>query len=374
MKPRIAWIFSDWDANEFRRKNDLYGGIGYYRVIKPAQYLRKWFDIEVVGSDIEHWGTTDEKYGRFKDYDLIISKNFRTDLIASNTLAAAKHFGKKLIVDIDDDYLNIRTDNPAFKDFEHGKGPRESMNAYLSLADGMIVSTEPLKELYSKLNENIDVLPNCNDIQDWPNVRKMWDDGTIKIGFAGAAGHLADLNLILEPMAYILAKYPKVIFEICGAIGNPETAMAMTVTMNEFCKKNISAQVRVGGGTQAWEGYPELLNSFGWDIVICPLVKEPFNESKSHNRLMETAMIYAAAVASPVYPYIEEIKGVSVMKPGKTGLHAYNSEDWFKHLEFLIKNPTERKEMANNAYEHIKKYWQYKDWIINWKKVIEKYL
>ncbi len=378
MKPSIAWIFSDWDANPFRAEHDLYGGIGYYRVIKPAQVLREWFDIEVIGAQWQKWGVEGSpdqslKYQRLGQYDLIISKHFRTAEDASNTLATAKHYKKNILVDMDDDFIHMRPDNPAYKDYEYGQGPREYMSAYISLASGITVSTDPLKKVYKALNKKVDVLPNCCDISDWPNVRKMWDDGKVRIGFAGGQGHLADLELILEPMAYILAKYSNVSFEICGGLW-PQQAMDMVNKMNAFCKKNISDQVRIAGGTLAWQGYPEMLASFGWDIVIAPLVDEPFNRGKSHIRWLESSMIHAPVVASPVYPYVSDIQGVKTIQDGQTGLVAHTAEDWFKHLDYLINNKGARRELADNAYNYIKDHWQYSQWADKWKNVINKYL
>lgn len=374
MKPSIAWINSDWNHNDFRRDNDLYGGIGYYRVYKPASVLREWFDIDVIGSDIRHWGTTDETYTRLgRDYDLIISKNSRTPEEFSNTLGTGKHFKRKVLVDIDDNFLSIRPDNPAYKEYQHGQGNGEFLGAFLSLADGLIVSTKPLKDVYKTLNKKIDILPNCCDVKDWPKP-KVWDDGKIRIGFAGGAGHLADLNLILEPLAYILAKYPNVLLEIVGAIGRLETAITLAGAMNDFCKKDVSAQIRVAGGTQAWQGYPEMLAGFGWDIVLAPSVDDSFNQCKSHNRWMESAMIGCPVVASPVYPYSADIQGVKTIQHETTGLLANNKEQWFEYLEGLILAPEIRKLIAENAYKYIKDNWQYSQWAEKWRKVINKYV
>lgn len=375
---RIAWITNDWSANPYRTAHDLYGGLGYYRVIKPAQILSKWYDIDVIGADFQFWGIGNGdpayKYQRFEQYDLIIFKQMRTIQDASNIMATAKYYKKPILIDLDDNYLAIRKDNPAYSDYEYGNGPAEHLSALVSLVSGVIVSTAPLKKLYKSLNKNIDVLPNCNDVKDWPNVRKQWDDGKVRIGFCGGAGHLADLVLIIEPMAYILAKYPNVIFEICGAI-TPQEAMSMVTKMNELCKKDVSTQVRIAGGTegQVWQGYPELLTSFGWDIVVAPAIDDEFNRCKSHNRWLESSMIYAPVIASQVYPYYKNIQGVKTIQDGKTGLFARNSQEWFKQLDSLIQNKDLRYQIATNSYEYVKENWQYEQWALKWKRVIEKY-
>ena len=369
----IIWLLNDWDSNAYRSENDLYGGIGYYRVIKPAQVLRKYFDIEVVGADIRHWGTTEEKYYRIGQYDLIISKHLKTGEDASNLLAIAKHFDKKVLVDVDDDYLNMRKENPAIKNYDVLKGGRYFLSAFLELSDGMTVSTQPLKNLYTKFNQEIDVLPNCCDVNDWPKVRKAWDDGKVRIGFAGGMGHNDDLDLIIEPIARILNKYPNVEFQIIGAV-DPVQAKLIGAKMLKFAERNILSQFKIANGTMAWSGYPELLASFGWDIALAPLVDCPFNRSKSHIRWLESSMIHCPVIASPVYPYYEPIQGVNTMVDEVTGLFANNSHEWFEKMERLILDKGLRKSIADNAYSYILKNWQYSQWTSQWKKVIKKYL
>jgi glycosyltransferase involved in cell wall biosynthesis len=372
-KPSIAWLFTDWSINAYRTANDLYGGIAYYRVIKPAQVLRQWFDIEVVGAEIQHWGTADETYTRLgRDYDLILSKHLLDGQMASNILATADHFKKKVVVDVDDNYFNIRNDNPALKDYDKNKGGRYYLGAFLELANGITTSTNPLKIAYSLHNKVVDVLPNCNDVNDWPRPQKK-DDGMIRIGYAGGSAHNDDLDLIVEPIARILEKYPNVLFEVMGAL-TVEKATNMGAKMLKFGGHKILDRFKMMGGTQAWLGYPELLSTTGWDIALCPLVDEPFNQGKSHIKWMEMSMIGAATVASPVYPYKEPIQGVDTIRHGKTGLFATTANEWFDCLEMLIRNPDVRQQINKNAYEYIKENWQYSQWADKWKAVIEKYL
>lgn len=375
-KPSIAWFFGDWSVNAYRQENDLYGGIAYYRVIKPAQVLRKWFDIEIIGAKWREWGVAggDEalKYQRLAPYDLIISKHLTNAQMASNLLATAEYYNKKIIVDIDDNYFDMRADNPALSDYGVGKQGRYNLGAFLGLCSGLTVSTDPLKEVYTKLNKNVDVLPNCNDIKDWPKPVKS-KDGMIRIGYAGGSSHNDDMDLIAEPIAKILEKYPNTMFEVMGAM-TTEKARDLAGKMMKFSSAKILDRFRFMGGTLAWQGYPEVLASHGWDIGLCPLVDEPFNVGKSHIKWMEYSMIGAATVASPVYPYIEPIQGTKIIEHGKTGLFAKTSNEWFECLDSLVKNESLRIELASNAYEFIKKEWQWKHWAKDWKVAIDKYL
>lgn len=371
--PRIAWLFTDWNMNQYRTVNDLYGGIGYYRVIAPARALRKWFDIEVIGSDIQHWGTMDETYSRLgRDYDLIISKHIMNGQTASNTLATAQHYKRKVLVDMDDNYFEIRKDNPVIGEYSNEKSGKYYLSAFLELANGITTSTDPLKQAYLKLNKKIDVLPNCVDLSDWGKPKK-WNDGKIRIGYTGGTAHNEDLDLIVEPIARILQKYDNVIFEVLGAL-SVEKAMEMGTQMLKFGGNKILDRFRFMGGTPAWEGYPELLLSSGWDIGIAPLVDDAFSQSKSHIKWLEYSMIGAATIASPVHPYLYPIQDVKVIEHGKTGYFATTPESWYEHLELLIENEKVRKEMATNAYKYIKENWTYEKWAPKWRDVINKYL
>ena len=372
-KKRIAWLTNDWAQSQYREIHDLYGGIGYYRVISPSRVLRKYYDIEVIGSDFKHWGTEDETYTRLgTKYDLIITKHIMSGRQGSNILAIAKHFNKKVILDLDDNYLEMRKDNYALKDYDVGKEGRYYVSAMLELADGVTVSTDPLKDAYSKFNKNIDVLPNCNNYKEWPKPFQHTDN-KIRIGYAGGTAHNDDLELIIEPIAKILQKYPDVIFEVISAL-TPGKAMELGAKMLKFGDSDILERFIIKGGTEAWQGYPEFLCSQGWDIGIAPLVNEPFNQGKSHIKWMEYSMAGAATVASPVHPYIYPIDGIKVIQHGKTGLLATNTEQWFESLEQLVTNRDYRKKIAHNAYQDIKKHWQQKQWADKWRFVIDKYL
>lgn len=367
----IAWLYSDWQINDYRTKNDLYGGIGYYRVVKPAQYLKKWFDIEVIGADFRHWGTDDETYTRLgRDYDLIISTHPLTGRDGSNLLATASHYKKKVLADMDDNLFAIRRDTKAAESYAKGKEGRYFIAAFLELASGLTVSTLPLSKVYSKFNKAVDILPNCNDVKDWPKPT-VKDDGLIRIGFAGGTEHSKDLEMIAEPVAKILEKYPSTVFEVIGALG-PEVARTIAGKMLKVASHKVLDRFRITGGTPAFKGYPELLASQGWNIGICPLITDTFNEGKSHIKWMEYSMVGAATIASPVGPFKGKIQGLDTVVHGKTGLHASGPDEWFECLETLVRNPDIRIDLATNAYDYIKNNWQWEQHIEKWKKVIDK--
>lgn len=379
-KPKIAWIYTDWNINEFRKKNNLYGGIGYYRVIKPAQYLQDDFDITLLGANFMDWGNVEEAFGKlFQEYDLVYSKHVDNGHAASNMLAMGDYFKKPVIVDIDDNYLDVREDNPAYKDYakytgeEQFIGSRYYLGTFMSLASGITVSTDPLKKAYEHINKSIDVLPNCCDVNDWDFPKKRWHDGKVRIGYAGSITHTRDLELITEAMGKILDKNPKVVFELVGSVEKDRLAPFIQ-SLQEHAKRDIFSQVEFYGGTPAWQGYPKFLHSYGWDIGIAPLCDDPFSVCKSHIKWMEYSLIGIPTVASPAYPYREDIQGTHTIQDGKTGLFAEDTDEWVFHLQRLVDSVSLRTEIAGSARTYIGEHWQYGQHAHTWRETIQKYL
>ena len=368
MKPRIAAIYTEWNTNEYRSATNSYGGIGYYRIVKPAEQLRRLgYEVDVLGKEISEWGNMMEAFSRlFISYDIIYIKQVDDPYTASNLLALAEHYGKKVIVDLDDNYLDVRDDNPAFKYYKPGSKERYALGAFISLADGLVTSTAPLKDTYAHLNKSIDVLPNCNDLSDWGENQKK-NDGKIRIGYAGSITHNADLELVWEAIKEVLQKYPNVEFELLGAVPKKD--------WNDIKKRfrSVKGKISFHLGTPSWEGYPELLASMGWDIGIAPLIDDKFNRAKSHIKWMEYSSLKIPTVASKTYPYCEEIQGTKTIEHEKTGYLCETKEDWVKYLSELVESEAKRQEIGDNAHNFIKNNWQYSQHATKWDEVIKKY-
>jgi glycosyltransferase involved in cell wall biosynthesis len=375
-RKKILFIRTDWGVSEYRKANNAYGGIGYYRIVKPAQALAEAYpddyEVTVWGKEVTELGETAAiAYPKlFNSFDLVICKDI-DGVNASNMLAVAEYCDKPLLLDIDDNLVALREDNPAYAYYGKGKQDRYFKMALYSLAPGIIASTDPLKKALSKLSSNrIDVLPNCCDPRDWDFEKKKHYDGMIRIGYAGGVSHNQDLELVKPAMLAILRKYPNVRFEILGAYDKPE-ALKM---ISEFA--DVADRIQFFAGTPSWNGYPQALASMGWDIAIAPLIRDDFNESKSHIKWMEMSMLKIPTVASGVYPYKESISGTPVIEQGKTGflVKTATPEYWETYLSQLIEQPELRTQMGQHAYDAVSRNWNYSHHIHKWKQVIEHYL
>lgn len=73
---------------------------------------------------------------------------------------------------------------------------------------------------------------------------------------------------------------------------------------------------------------------------------------------MEYAMYKIPTIASRVYPYFMPIEGKEIITDGENGL-LVKDDEWFDAFEKLILDKELRIKLGENAYEYIKKNWQY---------------
>jgi glycosyltransferase involved in cell wall biosynthesis len=371
---KIAVIMTDWSSNEYRTKHNLYGGVGYYRIVKPYQELAKRYkDISV---DIYNKELSEQSKGKKPEvfwnefvskYDIIITKAIDNGQAAAMLKFFCERLGKKLIMDLDDNYFEVMPDQPAYQYYYPGSEKRCLFSAYLSMVDAVITSTVPLTRYYSEhfkkvfnINTPVYTFPNYNDINDW-TFKSSKNKDKIVIGWAGSTTHDNDLELVMPAINRLMNEYPNVYLELMGGLTN-ETAPKV---LKYFVNNDNHKRVNIKGGTSAWEGYPKKMSEQKWDIGIAPLLNTEFNRGKSHIKWMEYAMFKIPCVASKTYPYSENIKE-------DTGLLAIDCLDFYKKLKQLIDNKDLRKKIGENAYNYVKDNLQWSDNIDELYKIINK--
>lgn len=362
---KILGVYTDWATNQYRIDNNAFGAVTYYRIFKPL--LASGHEVELCGKT-DKFGKEPEEVWKnvFENYDCVFMKMADSPIAVNAVLALAEHYGKPVIVDLDDNHLCANPGTPAYDVYKEGAVGRYIVNAQVSLANHLVVSTDPLKESYTPLrlierqDPLITVLPNCNDVNDWKFTPKKYTDGKIRIGYMGSITHNSDFALIIEPLKKVLQKYLNVEFEIFGAM----TKETLQMFKKRF--RSVRGKLKTIYGTPSWEGYPELMSTMGWDIGIAPLEDNEFNRCKSHIKWMEYAMYQIPTVASKVYPYYQDIQGVKTIQHGKTGLLASTDQEWIDSLSLLIENKEEREKLGRNAYDYIYQNWQWDSHIHKW--------
>ena len=357
---KILFYRNDYTANASRQADDLWGGVGYYRIIQPSKHI-KGHKVTVVGTKISQPGETKEQQWHriFREYDIFWTTYFTDPHLASQIFYHRDKYGKKVIIDVDDNYLDVATTHPLYDRFKETKKDRAFLSTILTFADAITVSTEPLKQRIAEhlkkvynMEKPIFIIPNMNDIKDWNFKPAKKNKDKIVIGYSGSNSHYDDLQMMFPALAKIMDKYPNVYFETMGALGKENIKL--------FSCFSESAKLRcdILPSTWTFKEYPKHLASMKWNIGLCPLVSSKFTECKSHIKFLEYSAYKIPTIASKVYPYYVSSFNREIIDDGETGLLVRPNE-WFDALEKLILDKSLREKLGENAYKQIKEEWQY---------------
>jgi hypothetical protein len=364
---KILIAYNDWNHTPERRKENTYGGIGYYRQIKVAEQIQD-HEVTVIGQELKLYGKDLESQWDtiFTEFDVFWTSYFADDKAAAAIFYYAQKHGKKVIIDVDDNYLDVPESNQLYDRFKTGKKDRAFLSTILSFADALTVSTEPLKEKLQShikkvhgIDKPVFVIPNCNDINDWLYAPVPKEKDRFVIGYSGSNSHKDDLEMVLPAIRDIMAKHPHVWLELLGILSVHDLKGMLGGFTDDMLMR-----IATVGATPTFRKYPRWLAERPWNVGIAPLVDTAFTRCKSHIKWMEYSMYEIPTVASRVYPYFMELEGKETITHGETGYLCKPSE-WFSTLDHIITNYDEAAEVGRNAYKYVGKRWQYDTSSIN---------
>jgi hypothetical protein len=311
-------------------------GVGYYRQVNPASFMDKYLaDVmttALTGQNINfRIGETKNPGSQFVLDDSIlypVCKN--TDIVWTTILHNMDEImkvldlrewtGAKWIVDIDDNIYSATKDNPAQKDVQK---ILKNFETCLLLADGITISVPMLKDLYAPFNKNFYVQKNCINFNYWKNQPPKKHKG-IRIGWEGAHGHKADVEMVYPVIQRLIKDYPEknIQFVIIGPDFGLKYEYHKWVTLKD---------------------YPKKLADLDLDIGIAPLIDSNYNRCKSNVRILENSALKYPIVASPT----ENQKNMPI-------LYAKNNFDWYSQLEKLILSKDLREKQGQEQYDFVK--------------------
>lgn len=255
----------------------------------------------------------------------------------SMILALQESYRKPFISEFDDDIYSVNSSAPSHIHVQPGSNIELWGDEQIKKSDGLVVSTEYLRKIYSTKNSNVQVIPNAIDFEVWDNLKaKKRKDKYIKIGWEGGAGHSINLRLIKKVVSVILKKYPNVVFHFRYGGFPIDFLNHKRVIFDDF---------------RHWTSinkYPQMMKDLNMDIGIAPLRDLEFNRAKSNCRWLELSALKVPTIASDVEPY-------KCIEQGVTGFLAREENEWVEYLGGLIENESLRRKIGQNAYEKVKK-------------------
>lgn len=309
-------------------------GSSQIRLIQPLShpYLQSIYKVT--------FGT--EYFGQHVDA-VIVDRLWRPRInlsMAKSLLRDIRGSKTKFIYTLDDNFLNL---NLADLDFAASKEMLDVVKFFLESADGVIVTTDALKDQLSEYNPQIFVVPNVLDERLFPpDTIKIADKEKITIGYMGTNTHDSDLKMIIPVIQQAMQSYPgRIQFQVLGVTTKEETIRdlvalpAKVVSINPFF---VTYDKFV----------PWFQGNIYWDIGLCPLLDTPFNRCKSDIKYLD----YGAAGISGVYSRVPAYE--STVQHLETGYLAENTvEAWVEGVRQLVEDVDLRRQIAVNARDYV---------------------
>jgi len=296
---------------------------GYYRMLLP---------LDMMAADGHDVSTSCGWQDKARDYDIIVGQ--RVGKSEALPLWRRLRMDHKLVYETDDDVWSIDPTNVAAY-MTHSEAIMDATAMAVTVAHMVTVSTEQLAEVLRRHHDNVVVLPNFIDEALLKVDRPQRD--RLTIGWAGGDSHLKDIAMITPELRRFLKRNPDVEFH---NVGTDYT-------------KYLGIPGRATGWNQNMFGY---YGSVDFDIGLAPLVRNTFNNSKSHIKALEYAALGIPVIASDEPPYRDFVLD------GVTGYLVRDEHEWGHRLWQLTNDDAMRKEMGAQAKVHAA------DWTIqrNW--------
>jgi len=235
-----------------------------------------------------------------------------------------------VVYEIDDDWWNMNPDNPFYETINKQPEILSEMEKLISKCDVVTVTNERLANKIKEFNRSVKIIPNYISKQFLTKraekQKRFTDD--IVLFWSGAQNHLADLQMLVEPMKILFQKYTNL--HLC-IVGHNYTDLF------PFIGKTKLSYV-------PWMTLEKYPSAFTWaDIGLAPMADNLFNASKSNIRVLELANFGVPIVASDIYAYKETITHA------ENGFLAANAHEWVLYLSQLIENKELRDRISVEA-------------------------
>lgn len=249
-----------------------------------------------------------------------------------------------LIYTLDDNLLDLEGDHLIRPGLSQDQ--LSAIRYFAREAAGIIVSTEPLKTRLSRLNQNIQVVPNALDERLFDRSHRKERQSShskkrIIIGYMGTYTHDEDLMIVLQPLREVMRKHrDKVEFQLVGA-----TAEANILDYyGDLPIKTLN--IGINGEYPAFMRW--MNQTLEWDIGIAPLEISDFSVCKSDIKFLDYGALGIPGIFTACVPYEKTVLHM------QTGYLAQNTpESWIEGLESLLSHNELREQMANEAQEYV---------------------
>ncbi|WP_030168904.1 glycosyltransferase family 4 protein [Streptomyces sp. NRRL S-813] len=244
-----------------------------------------------------------------------------------------KDEGKRLVLDLDDDYFHIDPSNAHARQVWDTEMLGRLVHN-MQVADLVTCCSEPLAAVLRDYAEDVRVIPNGLPAQYLGQPRDYTAaDRPLFVGWAGTSSTVAELPEAVRALNRI-SQYPRpgggVQVRIVGI--SPEHAMSLGLR---------GRRIGALGWVERMEHYLHAVAE--WDVWCAPYRDTQFNRSKYPTKFLEASILGIPLIASDIEPYRR------VIRHGENGFLVRYEHEWGKHLKQLADDPGLRQRIGMAA-------------------------
>ncbi len=234
---------------------------------------------------------------------------------------------------IDDNFWELQDDS-AVGQYYRDPAVRETLELAVSHADQVLTNSDVLAAYLRRFASRIRVLPAFFDFALIEGCVPQ-QTSEFRIGFAGSATRTHDLELIQPIIQPVLDRIPNAVFEFCGV-------MPRGVEPGE--------RIRFFSHRASYADFVRFQAERNWAVGMAPLRDHQANRAKTNNKYREYGACGIPGVYSDMPPYQGSVE------PGLTGLLVGPSaEAWLTAILLLANQPDQRKRIAEQAAEDVRR-------------------
>jgi len=283
----------------------------FYRGREPLAQINRLDGYEVVpmGNQID--------WSWMSFFDIVFLQRPADDY-QLRVIELAKNMNKKIWVDFDDDLINIPDTHPTDL-INYYNSKRKILETIIRLSDVVTVSTEDLKEKYSKYNRNIVVIPNCHNDYIFPAKNKSKFTNNNKVFWRGNKTHEHDIYIYKDAINRALKKNREFYF-----LGERFI----------FIDKNNNVHYE---STMSLIDYFTYIKKLNASLLVVPLDENELNLSKSNISWIEGTYAGSSCLIPDFGDFVncpglkysnEDMFEFLLNKSEKENLEPYNKQSW----------------------------------------------
>lgn len=318
------------------------------------EHLDGWSDGEVkIKADV--WNITDKEKADWRqiaqDYDIIYLNYLNQAWGFAAMGCMVRKYGKKMVMDFDDNLWAILPDNTAYQVYKKGSEGIKVITSIANEVDYITCTNSYLKNAIAyntlKQHEFIKVFPNYIDLDLYKYRPRFKDTQQIKLVHFGSSSHFTSLQSeeFNKGIDKIFKEYPNVVFKTVGAFIPKYKVRWGARYEHAFGDVDVYKWIK--------NRFPEVMREA--DILVTPLSDNTYNRSKSSIKFCEGSTAKKPGCWQDIRQYQE------VVENGKNGFLCRTADDWYEAIKKLIDDKELRREMGKNAFKTVERDWQMKN-------------